>query len=111
MGCLFSHIGPYKEKCLISSNGVQCREEDDQEGSDGSCAGYAAVGISYKQGFSLKQSWKGIKRKMEDTGVEMFVRYRRFVSLWQIAINSSICVVVLGYRREEVLIRFFIFVF
>ncbi|XP_055881102.1 neuroglobin-like isoform X3 [Biomphalaria glabrata] len=77
MGCLFSHIGPYKEKCLISSNGVQCREEDDQEGSDGSCAGYAAVGISYKQGFSLKQSWKGIKRKMEDTGVEMFVRLFR----------------------------------
>ena len=35
---------------------------------------YDEIGLSYKQVFSLKQSWKGIKRKMEETGVEMFVR-------------------------------------
>ncbi|KAK7103554.1 uncharacterized protein [Littorina saxatilis] len=27
-----------------------------------------------RQIFKLKQSWKGIKRHMEDTGVEMFLR-------------------------------------
>ena len=32
------------------------------------------LGLTYKQIYSLKASWKGIKRKMEDTGVEMFVR-------------------------------------
>ncbi|XP_059148296.1 neuroglobin-like isoform X2 [Physella acuta] len=32
------------------------------------------IGLSYKQSFSLKQSWKGIKRETEFTGIEMFVR-------------------------------------
>lgn len=35
---------------------------------------YESIGLSTRQVFSLKQSWKGIKRKMEDTGVDMFVR-------------------------------------
>ncbi|KAJ8308126.1 hypothetical protein KUTeg_013000, partial [Tegillarca granosa] len=30
--------------------------------------------LDAKQVFKLKQSWKGIKRKIEETGVEMFVR-------------------------------------
>lgn len=30
--------------------------------------------LDAKQAFKLKQSWKGIKRKIEETGVEMFVR-------------------------------------
>ncbi|XP_070181501.1 neuroglobin-like isoform X3 [Littorina saxatilis] len=32
------------------------------------------LGVSSKQIFGLRQSWKGIKRNMEDTGVEMFLR-------------------------------------
>lgn len=30
--------------------------------------------LDTRQMFKLKQSWKGIKRKIEETGVEMFVR-------------------------------------
>ncbi|XP_076464514.1 neuroglobin-like isoform X3 [Babylonia areolata] len=32
------------------------------------------LGVSAKQLFSLRQSWKGIRRNMDGTGVEMFVR-------------------------------------
>lgn len=32
------------------------------------------LGMSSRQIFSLRQSWKGIKRNMEETGVEIFVR-------------------------------------
>lgn len=37
--------------------------------------------IDAREAFKLKQSWKGIKRKIEETGVEMFIRY---------GINSSV---------------------
>ena len=30
--------------------------------------------LDTRQVFKLKQSWKGIKRKIEETGVEMFIR-------------------------------------
>ena len=30
--------------------------------------------LDARQVFKLKQSWKGIKRNIEETGVEMFVR-------------------------------------
>ena len=30
--------------------------------------------LGSRQMFKLKQSWKGIKRRMEETGVEMFLR-------------------------------------
>ena len=30
--------------------------------------------LDARQVFKLKQSWKGIKRKIEETGVEMFIR-------------------------------------
>lgn len=30
--------------------------------------------LTARQAFKLKSSWKGIKRNMEATGVEMFVR-------------------------------------
>ena len=30
--------------------------------------------LDSRQTFKLKTSWKGIKRRMEDTGLEMFVR-------------------------------------
>ncbi|KAH9509054.1 hypothetical protein Btru_048904 [Bulinus truncatus] len=85
MGCLFSQLGPAKATCLISLDGGQCLEEEEEpEPSDTVCAGYTAAGISSRQGFSLKQSWKGIKRKMEDTGVEMFVRLFRSNSELQV---------------------------
>lgn len=32
------------------------------------------LGMTAKQIFNLRQSWKGIKRNMEETGVEIFVR-------------------------------------
>lgn len=31
--------------------------------------------IDAREAFKLKQSWKGIKRRIEETGVEMFIRY------------------------------------
>lgn len=31
--------------------------------------------LDARQVFKLKQSWKGIKRNIEETGMEMFVRY------------------------------------
>ena len=30
--------------------------------------------LDMRQVFKLKQSWKGIKRKIEETGIEMFIR-------------------------------------
>lgn len=30
--------------------------------------------LNARQVFKLKQSWKGIKRNIEETGVEMFIR-------------------------------------
>ncbi|KAK7493441.1 hypothetical protein BaRGS_00015341, partial [Batillaria attramentaria] len=32
------------------------------------------LGVTSRQIFSLRQSWKGIKRNMDQAGVEMFVR-------------------------------------
>lgn len=32
------------------------------------------MGLTFKQIFSLRQSWKAIKRNMEETGVEIFLR-------------------------------------
>lgn len=32
------------------------------------------LGMNAKQIFNLRQSWKGIKRNMEETGVEIFLR-------------------------------------
>lgn len=32
------------------------------------------LGVTDKQIFCLRQSWKGIRRNMEDAGIEMFVR-------------------------------------
>lgn len=34
----------------------------------------ARLPLNVRQTFKLRQSWKGIKRKTEETGVEMFVR-------------------------------------
>lgn len=32
------------------------------------------IPLTIRQMFKLKQSWKGIKRKIDEAGVEMFVR-------------------------------------
>ena len=32
------------------------------------------IPLNVRQVFKLKQSWKGIKRNISDTGVEMFIR-------------------------------------
>ena len=37
--------------------------------------------IDAREAFKLKQSWKGIKRRIEETGVEMFIRYDLIVLL------------------------------
>ncbi|CAL1526185.1 unnamed protein product [Lymnaea stagnalis] len=77
MGCLHSKPNSAKEKYIMPSNGSRRPANDATDESDISnlAKGHInAVGISYRQAFSLKQSWKGIKRRMEDTGIEMFVR-------------------------------------
>ena len=30
--------------------------------------------LNVRQAYKLKQSWKGIKRRMKETGIEMFIR-------------------------------------
>lgn len=30
--------------------------------------------LDARQAFKLKQSWKGVKRKIEEAGIEMFIR-------------------------------------
>lgn len=35
---------------------------------------FKPLGMSTRDVFKLKQSWKAIKRNMEETGLEMFVR-------------------------------------
>ncbi|RUS80359.1 hypothetical protein EGW08_011877 [Elysia chlorotica] len=90
MGCLQSRTTDVADsKSGAGKNGValktgtqpSVRSDDDQKGvpptrdfTDIKQVNYDEIGLSYKQVFSLKQSWKGIKRKMEETGVEMFVR-------------------------------------
>ena len=36
--------------------------------------GDSRLPLDARQAFKLKQSWKGVKRKMEDAGIEMFIR-------------------------------------
>ena len=87
MGCLQSRdVEVVDGKAGPGTNGVAGKAGDqqclqDQKGvpptrdfTDIKQVSYDEIGLSYKQVFSLKQSWKGIKRKMEETGVEMFVR-------------------------------------
>lgn len=73
MGCLNTKAGNVKDKAAPDSNGK----------IDPNCNGQfsniaqphnEALGLSQRQVFLMKQSWKGIKRRMEETGVEMFVR-------------------------------------
>ena len=32
------------------------------------------IPLTVRQSFKLRQSWKGVKRKIEETGIEMFIR-------------------------------------
>ncbi|GFO17095.1 neuroglobin [Plakobranchus ocellatus] len=93
MGCLQSrHTDAVESKPGSGVNGVAAKPPGKQpapgavgcgsqkgvpptrEFSDINQKNYDETGLSHRQVFSLKQSWKGIKRKMEETGVEMFVR-------------------------------------
>ncbi|GFS08611.1 neuroglobin [Elysia marginata] len=89
MGCLQSRTTDAEDsKSRSGVNGVSTiaskpsgQRSADQKGvpptrefTDIKQVSYDEIGLTYKQVFSLKQSWKGIKRKMEETGVEMFVR-------------------------------------
>lgn len=74
MGCLHSKTGAVNDKAVLDANGTKDSNKGTCEFSNIAQAHFDDIGLSQKQVFSLKQSWKGIKRRMEDTGVEMFVR-------------------------------------
>ncbi|KAL8585150.1 hypothetical protein ACOMHN_013165 [Nucella lapillus] len=76
MGCL--QTKPDKAEKNQSESDRKCKLEN---GKAEECSALPVqsktceqLGVSAKQIFSLRQSWKGIKRNMEETGVEMFVR-------------------------------------
>ncbi|BFZ07378.1 hypothetical protein BsWGS_10417 [Bradybaena similaris] len=73
MGCLHSRSKCTNDKAALGSNGTQDQQRDSEPPSF-SVQAAKELGLTQKQVFSFKQSWKGIKRRMEDTGVEMFVR-------------------------------------
>ena len=62
MGCRQSHLN-YTEKLTEDDNTHDNVVEVDSR-----------LPLDARQVFKLKQSWKGIKRKIEEAGVEMFIR-------------------------------------
>ncbi|CAG5132215.1 unnamed protein product [Candidula unifasciata] len=73
MGCLHSRAKCASNKEVLDSNGTR-ENSKEVELSFYSLQCERDIGLTQKQVFSFRQSWKGIKRRMEDTGVEMFVR-------------------------------------
>ena len=72
MGCRQSHL---KYTNNLSDNENVHDENDEHKLSEVD----SRLPLDARQVFKLKQSWKGIKRKIEEAGVEMFVRYERLV--------------------------------
>lgn len=50
--------------------------------------------LTARQVFKLKKSWKGIKRNMELTGVEMFIRWEQFERKYDVRDETNVVVVV-----------------
>lgn len=73
MGCVDSKAEDASKKLGAEANGTKGLPGDG-EFSNIAQAHNEALGLSQRQTFSIKQSWKGIKRRMEETGVDMFVR-------------------------------------
>ena len=40
---------------------------------------YSRLPIDATQIFKLKQSWKGVRRQIQEPGIEMFIRYVQFL--------------------------------
>ena len=80
MGCASSNTGEAKEPANKSAtNGNAKGAGGDAGGGDGAAAGAQKqnpyMSLTPKDVFSLKMSWKGVRRSLEDTGVLMFTRY------------------------------------
>jgi hypothetical protein len=69
MGCRQTKSGKDEK----SSNEVKLDVLGDNQGN-GLPKVDSRLPLDTRQVFKLKQSWKGIKRNIEETGVEMFVR-------------------------------------
>ncbi|CAC5368105.1 unnamed protein product [Mytilus coruscus] len=69
--------------CSQSKHKVQTQQtrQDDHNGQE--CEIDKRLPLDDRQVFKLKQSWKGIRRNMEDTGMEMFPKIcdRQYMSL------------------------------
>ena len=70
MGCQQSGL-KYKERSFDSDNIIE--ENGENKGTKVPEVD-SRLPLDARQVFKLKQSWKGIKRKIEEAGVEMFVR-------------------------------------
>ena len=68
MGCAFSRPKDI-EKVNDIDNFDDLNEVKDIPDAD------PRLPLNIRQVFKLKQSWKGIKRKSSEAGVEMFIRY------------------------------------
>ena len=64
MGCRQSHFN-YKKTSSDENNLQDLNKMPDVD---------SRLPLDARQVFKLKQSWKGIKRKIEEAGVEMFIR-------------------------------------
>ena len=66
MGCIHSKTKELK----LNENGTFKDLNEVNSNSDVS----SKIPLDVRQVFKLKQSWKGIKRKITEAGVEMFIR-------------------------------------
>ena len=67
MGCIHSKTKELK----LNENGTFKDLNEVNSSSDV----HPMIPLNVRQVFKLKQSWKGIKRKIADAGVEMFIRF------------------------------------
>lgn len=60
--------------CSQSKQKVPTQQTKQEDNNRPVCEIDKRLPLDDRQVFKLKQSWKGIRRNMEDTGMEMFVR-------------------------------------
>lgn len=60
--------------CSQSKHKVPTQQTKQDDNNGPVCESDKRLPLDDRQVFKLKQSWKGIRRNMEDTGMEMFVR-------------------------------------
>ena len=58
----------------ISDNNQNSKEENEMENVGNRIPLDSRIPLDARQVFKIKQSWKAVKRNLEETGIEMFIK-------------------------------------